>query len=208
MMFELVVIVSIVFAVAFLLFGFATLAFGSRASDLETGAQMIKFSVFGKETQLPYSRSILACVIGIILLFLASNVVQNGGAPASSAQATGLLISVAHAQPIQPAGNANRGWVYFGQEDQPEKWNFEILRGGYAELSKSKSGVLIKSRRAVDIRKDRFGNLTGSLIGQIVAPEPPVIGTMKTGSCAIPRRFVKVGFGKIWIEMELTDCPS
>lgn len=187
--------------IAFLLCGLASLVFGSKRSSK---SQKFEFSVFPPKYSGPYSASIFLCLVGLVLLYLAYNVVTQGGVP--DQQSYGLWISSGHAQTSTREPDARTGWVYFGHESSPKSWNFKILGGGYRDLYEQRAGVVIKALRAVKIREDHFGSFTGTVFG-FLSPEPRVAGTMVTGTCAVPEEIVSVGFSKIWVKVKPVACP-
>jgi len=188
--------------IAVILCGVPIIVFGSNKSLI--GGEIV-FSLKPLRVRLPYSAGIFLCLVGVVLLFLAHNVVTQGGVPEQ--HGSGLWISSAHAQTTTRKPLAPPGWVYFGPEGSPKLWNFEILGGGYRELYEQRPGVVLKALRDVNVREDHFGSFTGTILG-FLSPEPRVLGIMTTGTCALPEEIVSVGFSKIWVKVKPVACPQ
>lgn len=202
---ELFVYAVAILGIVFLVCGLVMLVIEFKKVSPTSKPRKFEFSLIPPSFSGPYLSSIFVCVIGLFLLFLAYNVVTKGGVP--ERQSSNLLISSAYAQGADREADSSIGWVYFGPEGRPEKWNFEIVGGGYRDFQEEKPGVVLKALRSVNLREDHFGNFTGTILG-FLSPEPPVLGTIAKGACIRPEEIVSVGFSKIWIKARPAVCPQ
>jgi hypothetical protein len=199
---ELFVYVIGSLGVVVILCGVAIIAFGSNGNII--GGKIV-LSLKPLQVQLPYSAGFVICLVGLSLIYIVFNVVMKGGVPEQ--YRTGLWISSVHAQTSTRKPVAPPGWVYFGPEGSPKLWNFTFVRGDYSDLHEQKPGVVLKALRDVNIRGHHFGSFTGTVLG-FLSPEPPVLGTIPKGKCAVPEEFVSVGFSKIWVKVTPEACPQ
>jgi hypothetical protein len=157
---------------------------------------------------MPYNVNLAICGVGALLLFLTFDLIKGAGVEESRKSPVGSVqfISSAYAQ-SETESQEKPGWVYFGYEKNPKLWNFEIINGGYNDLLNNRQGLILRSNREVNIRKDHFGNFTGTFLG-FLDPAPPVIGTLAQGRCIKVQALESVGFSKIWLDAIPTQCPA
>lgn len=186
----------LLFGILFLSTGFALLVFGKKVPS----SARIEISIAGQSINFPYSSAVFACIVGIFLLFLVLNL-KGGGKPGA---AYFQIFATAYAQP-SPSFSA--GWVYFGDEGDPQHWNFQIIGGSYSDLRDGRAGLLLKSLRDVTVRENHYGNFTGTVL-QFLNPKPKAIGTLSRGTCGAPQATVSVGQNQIWIHLAPAPCTS
>ena len=93
-------------------------------------------------------------------------------------------------------------WVYLGPGFNSGMWNFENVDSSKQIAVKS----IVKARVPVHIRSDHFGNFTNTWLSSLGSPEPPVIGTIDPGGCAIVLEFASVGFNRVWMRVKPSPC--
>ena len=206
-LFQWGVYVGLVLAVLFLLSGLSILLFGKKTQDPKTKSQRLEFNIGGQSMSMPYNVNIAICGVGVLLLFLTFDLIKQSGVEGGNNGIGGIeLIGSAYAQPDGDP-NVVPGWVYFGYEKNPQLWNFEILNGEYSDLLNKSEGLLLRSNKTINIRKNHFGNFTGTFLG-FLSPPPPIIGTLPQGHCIAVKDVTSVGFSKIWIDAIPMQCPN
>ena len=207
--FELGVYVGLFLAIIFMLTGLSVLLFGKKVTSDDSNSARMEFTIGNRSMSMPYNINLIICGLGIFLLFITFNlIIESGHEKELDDSPHGSLgfIKDAHADnnpynlPIVP------GWVYFGYEKNPMLWNFDILNGDYNELRNNKTGLILKSKKDMNIRVNSFGNFTGSILG-FLDPPPEIIGYLPSNRCVIALNYKSVGFSKIWINTTPTECP-
>ena len=198
---QVLVYAGLTFASLFLITGFSLMIFGRKTIPDGTNSARIEVEIFGQSLSVPYQVNIVLCIIGALLLFLTFNLYNNAGSPSAL-----LTINQAYAQPLETQP-ANSEWVYFGYEKDPKLWNFEILNGSFNDLISRQQGIILRSTKNMNIREEHFGNFTGTIVN-FLTPAPKVIGQLPAGSCVLVTDFKSVGFSKIWVKIELYQCPD
>lgn len=206
--FEFGVYVGLVLAVLFLISGLAILIFGRKTLDNSTNTHKLEFNIGGQSLSMPYNVNLAICGVGALLLFLTFDLIKEAGVEDNSRSSVTVFgfVTPAYAQ-TESNSRETPGWVYFGYEKNPARWNFEIMNGGYGDLMVNRKGLLLRSKREVNIRESHFGNFTGTILG-FIDPAPPIIGTLPEGSCITVEAVKSVGFSKIWLDAVPAKCPE
>ena len=95
------------------------------------------------------------------------------------------------------------GWVYLGRKGDPKNWAFDLENEEALEV-----GHYMRATKAMLVRADHYSDLSGTLVGRIFrVSEPPVVGTIDRGACAVLADHERVGFGALWVEIQRVECP-
>ena len=202
--FPILVYVGLGFSVLFLLSGLGLFLFGNRYTPEESQVSHIKIAVADQTISLPYRVNLIICLLGVLILYLTYNFYSKSGVPLQGGALS--IISSAYAESRTNMNSIVSGWTYFGYEEDPKKWNFEILNGTYKDLISKKPNMMLKSTRRTNIREGHYGNLTGTVLN-FVNPPPKIIGALPKGACVVVVDVQSVGFKKIWIKMKPKECP-
>lgn len=204
--FQILVYTGLAFAGLFILSGISLIVFGEKTKPPGAKAARIEIKIGNQTISLPYQVNIALCILGIVLLFLTFDLYKNSGIPPQQESALSI-IGRAYADDTTDEQLADKGWVYFGYEKNPESWNFEILNGSFEDMIAGKKGIVLKSTRKMNVRENHYGNFTGTVLN-FISPAPKVIGELPTGSCSLVTDVKSVGFSKIWIKIEPHQCPE
>ena len=148
----------------------------------------LKFSGVG-------AAGIFCIAIGVGCLLIARDIVVNGGQE-TQGRAALALVTAAAAQlgTLQTLEDQNQGWVY-----APE--------GSF--IGNDIGNDIKKAQRPAPLRADHFDDLTGTFVGKLLGyDEPDVVDQIESGDCVKVNGQTVVGFGKIWMKVEKTECPA
>ncbi len=210
-LFQIITCAILVVGVTFLFSGLYLAVFVKTRSSRSKPVTIV-LSIPGKfEVSLPDKTSYVLLAIGVVLLGITCNL-YNGGPAAQDSSASSKIISLdlispAYAQESNKLTLGSRGWVYFGDEKEPEQWNFRILKGSYSDLKENKQNLLLKSTISINVRQKPYGDFTGTVL-ETLDPPGSVVGILPSGSCITPLQNESVGFNKIWLNVEVVDCPA
>lgn len=94
-------------------------------------------------------------------------------------------------------------WVYLGTGFNKEAWNFENVNGSKNIVA---NDIVRALKNNINIRSNHFNNTTGTWLGRLGSPEPPIIGSINAGECATVLGFESVGFNRVWMRIKPSAC--
>ena len=153
------------------------------------------------------------CIAAVLwLVYIAVDLVRDSGSnlPAQEVQdpapapAPTVWLSIAPvmaqvpetAPPLPPA--VPEGWVYLGRQGDVKNWAFDLK-----DEESLAAGHHMHATRSMLIRADHYSDLSGTVVGKILrVAEPPVIGTIHRGTCALLTGHEEVGFNALWVKIQ------
>ncbi len=171
------------------------------------GKTRIIIKVRGQHVEFPDRTQYAMFFVGLILLVITVSIfTQTHQDYVVNYKPTSFLLRSVYAHESNPLDEKEReGWVYFGYEKNYKTWNFEYLEGDFQQMMINKSGVLLKSKEDLNVRKDHFGDFTGTVL-EFLSPKPKKIDELKQGQCIKVNDVMSVGFSKIWIRFTRNKC--
>ncbi len=204
--FQIGVYVGLALAIAFLFSGLSILLFGKKIRN-DKQKEQLEFNIGGQSMSMPYNVNLAICGIGALLLFLTFDLIKGSEDKVTKAEINTKFsfFSTAYASNTSSFSEVP-GWIYFGYEKNPKLWKFDILNANYIDIFSENKEVILRSKEKVNIRKNHFGNFTGTILG-FLSPPPKIIGKLKENKCVKVQEAKNIGFDKIWINTIPIDCP-
>ena len=151
------------------------------------------------------------CIVAVLwLVYFAVDLVRDSGSnlpaqevqdPAPASSGGWLSISPVMAQVTEttpPPPTVPEGWVYLGRHGDAKNWAFDLK-----DEESLEAGHHVYATKSMLIRADHYNDLSGTVVGKILrVAEPPVIGTIYRGTCALLADHEEVGFSALWVKIQ------